>query len=74
MDKSPNLKLTLTPVSEGTKNFIDFRSDIAGDSAKSNMMILDREVGNLIKKNTEYETNAFTWGMLKNGLNYKSSS
>lgn len=74
MSKSPKLGLALTPASESTKNFIDFRSELAGDSSDSNMMILDTELGRVKERCEEYDTQPFTWGMLKLGLNNKSSS
>lgn len=74
MAKSPKLGLTLTPASESTKNFKVFRSELAGDSSDSNMMILDTEVGKLKDRCEEYDTKPFTWGMLKNGLSNTSSS
>ncbi len=74
MTKSPKLGLTLTPASESTKNFVDFRSQLAGDSTDSNMMILDTEVGKVKDRCEVYDTQPFTWGMLKNGFGNKSSS
>lgn len=68
MAKSPKLGLTLTPSTESTKRFIDFRTELAGDSPESNMMILDEKVGGVIERCEEYDTKPFTWGMLKNGL------
>ncbi len=68
MDKSPNLGLTLTPRGEGTKRFIDFRDELAGDGKTSNMMILDEKVGEVIDRCKAYDTQPFTWGMLKNGV------
>lgn len=68
MAKSPKLGLTLTPASESTKRFVDFRTELAGDSPESNMMILDKEVGKVIDRCEEYDTKPFTWGMLKNGF------
>lgn len=73
MAKSPKLGLTITPASESTKRFIDFRSELAGDSPESNMMILDAEVGKVIDRCEEYDTKPFTWGMLKNGLGTEDS-
>ncbi len=68
MAKSPKLGLTLTPSSESTKKFLAFRTEMAGDSPTSNMMILDAAVGKVADRCEEYDTQAFTWGMLKNGL------
>lgn len=68
MSKSPKLGLTLTPASESSKTFIAFRTELAGDSADSNMMILDAEVGKLKEKCDA----PFTWEMMKNGLNNNS--
>lgn len=73
MSKSPKLGLTLTPATESLKSFIDFRTELAGDSTESNMMILDTEVGEIKEKCNEYDTTPFTWGKLKNGLNNTSS-
>ena len=72
MALSPKLGLTLTPASESTKKFIDFRSELAGDSATSNMMIIDTELGKVIDRCEEYDTTPFTWGMLKTGLKNKA--
>ena len=52
--------------------FLDFRKELAGDESTSNMMILDKEVGSLKDKMTQYESSGLTWGMLKNGLSSKS--
>lgn len=68
MATSPKLGLALTSSSESTKKFIDFRTELAGDSPTSNMMILDTEVGKVIDRCNEYDTKPFTWGMLKNGF------
>lgn len=68
MATSPKLGLTLTPASEDSKTFLDFRTELSGDQSTSNMMILDTEVGNLKEKCEEYDTHPFTWGMLKSGL------
>ena len=45
MSKSPNIGLTLTPQTESTKRFLDFRTELAGDTEDSNMMIIDTEIG-----------------------------
>ena len=102
MSKSPNIGLTLTPASEDTKNFKDFRTELAGDSSDSNMMILDTEIGDVksrcdgfdtdidnvnercdsldteigdVKSRCdELDTEPISWGMLKNGFGYSSSS
>lgn len=58
MAKSPKLGLAITPASESTKRFIDFRTELAGDSPESNMMILDTEVGKVIDRCEEYDTKA----------------
>ena len=68
MAKSPKLGLTLTPATESTKRFIDFRDELAGDSPESNMMILDTEIGKVIDRCETYDTQPFTWGMLKDGF------
>lgn len=47
MSKSPNIGLNLTPNSENTKTFIDFRTELAGDEDDSNMMIIDAEIGKI---------------------------
>ena len=51
---SPNLNLVLTPLSDGDKRFIDFRTELAGDDPSSNMMLIDtaykeicEEIGNV---------------------------
>ena len=74
MSKSPNIGLTLTPASEDTKNFKDFRTELAGDSPDSNMMILDTEIGDVKSRCDELDTEPISWGMLKNGFGYSSSS
>ena len=68
MAKSPKLGLTLTPASESTKKFLEFRTEMAGDSPTSNMMILDAAVGKVADRCEEYDTQPFTCGMLKSGL------
>lgn len=55
MALTPNLGLTITPLDESTKRFVDFRSEIAGDSPTSNMVIIDTEFGKLQVKIEEYE-------------------
>lgn len=72
MSKSPKLNLNLTAEADGTKTFLDFRKELAGDESTSNMMILDKEVGSLKEKMAQYESTGLTWGMLKNGLSSKS--
>ena len=59
MTTSPNLGLTLTPSTEATKNFLNWRTEMAGDSVDSNMMILDTEVGT-IKNNMPTTTSDLT--------------
>lgn len=53
MSKSPNLSLNLTSASDGTKTFLSFRTELAGENSDSNMMILDAEFGKL---NTTVQT------------------
>lgn len=67
MDKSPFLGLSLTPVSEGNKKFIVFRTEIAGDDDGSNMMLIDTAISNLSKRQGMMESAKFTWGTLKDG-------
>lgn len=55
MALTPNLGLTITPLDESTKRFVDFRSEIAGDSPTSNMVIIDTEFGKLLVRIEEYE-------------------
>lgn len=47
MSKTINIKLNITPASESDKKFSDFREELAGDSENSNMVIIDREIGEL---------------------------
>lgn len=68
MSKSPNIGLTLTPRDETSKNFQDFRTELAGDAEDSNMMILDKEVSDLKGRCDSLEATPVTWGMLMNGL------
>ena len=68
MDKSPNIGLNLTPSSDNTKKFKEFRTELAGDGADSNMMIIDTEVGEIKNRCETLETTPITWGMLKNGF------
>lgn len=68
MAKTPKLNLNYTPAAELTKRFIDFRTELAGEDADSNMMILDTKVGEIIDKLAAYDGQPFTWGMVKNGL------
>lgn len=70
MAKTPNLNLNITPASESTKRFLDFRKELAGNDKESNMMILDEVVGNMKTKLTK----AITWGMLKNGIDWTSDA
>lgn len=56
MSKSPNIGLTLTPASESTKNFVKFRTELAGDSLDSNMMILDTEIGSVKERCNGFDT------------------
>lgn len=67
MSKSPNIGLTLTPSSDNEKKFLAFRTEIAGDSDESNMMILDKEIAAL-KAQYGVLVTQITWGHLKNGL------
>ena len=74
MSKSPNINLSLTPRSEGSKKFIDFRTELAGDSEESNMMIIDNEIAAIKKRCDGYDgvhEAPFTWGMLKSGFSTK---
>lgn len=68
MSKSPNIGLTLTPYSESSKKFIDFRTELAGDGEDSNMMIIDSEIGILKTQAETISGTPFTWGMLKGGF------
>lgn len=68
MALSPNIGLTLTPESEISKRFIDFRTELAGDSDGSNMMIIDAEIQAVKDRCGSLEDTPFTWGMLKNGF------
>jgi hypothetical protein len=70
MSKSPNIGLELTP--ENTEmNFIDWRLGLSGDDDKSNMMLLDKEIGELKTHNEEVDSSGLTWGMLRSGLGWK---
>lgn len=51
---SPNLGLILTPKSEGSKRFIDFRTELAGDNESSNMMILDKAFADMSKDQSDH--------------------
>jgi hypothetical protein len=44
MPKTPNIGLTLTPESDDQKTFLTFRTELAGDGADSNMLIIDTEI------------------------------
>ena len=44
MAKSPNLGLNITPESESTKRFLEWRTELAGTGSDSNMMIIDAAV------------------------------
>ncbi len=72
MALSPKLGLTVTSASETSKPFRDFRTELAGDNATSNMMIIDAELGRVKDRCEEYDASPFTWGMLKNGLGNKA--
>ena len=74
MNKSPNIGLNLTPYSESSKTFIDFRTELAGDSESSNMMIIDSEIEQLKTKNETISGTPFTWGMLKGGISSPTTS
>lgn len=50
MSLSPNIGLTLTPLSETTKTFQEWRRQLSGDGDGSNMMIIDREIGEIKQK------------------------
>lgn len=50
MTLSPKLGLILTPASDGDKTFLMFRTELAGDVAGSNMMIIDAKYGELIER------------------------
>lgn len=47
MAKSPRIGLTVTPASESSKPFLEFRTELAGDSESSNMMIIDKMIGEI---------------------------
>lgn len=74
MEKSPNLGLTLTPLSQSSKTFQAFRLEMAGDDETSNLMILDAEIAKLIARLAAYDSGAFTWGMLKDGFGTKAQA
>lgn len=44
-NKTPNLGLNVTPVSDTEKRFMDFRTEVAGDQPDSNMSIIDKKFG-----------------------------
>lgn len=47
MYNSPHLRLHLTPATDSTKRFKDFRTELAGDAADSNMMIIDTAIADI---------------------------
>ena len=65
MDKSPNLGLHLTPEANNQKKFITYRTELSGDQADSNMMILDTKIKELIDALGQCQAKVFTWGDLK---------
>lgn len=67
MDKTPNLGLHLTPEGNNQKRFITYRTELSGDQADSNMMILDTAIQKLIDQVKQCQTTVYTWGDLKKG-------
>lgn len=65
MDKTPNLGLHLTPEGNNQKRFITYRTELSGDQADSNMMILDTKVKEIIDALSQCQAKVFTWGDLK---------
>lgn len=49
MAKSPNIGLHLTAINDTDKTFLDYRNELSGTDADSNMMILDKAVGDAQK-------------------------
>jgi hypothetical protein len=47
MTQTPNIGLTLTPAADDQKTFLTYRTEMSGDSAGSNMVIIDTEIGNV---------------------------
>ena len=69
MAKSPKLGLMVTADTEDPK-FKVWRTELAGASSDSNMMIIDAAVGDIQEWKEEKDSTPFTWGMLKYGLNH----
>lgn len=67
MSKSPYLNLELTPESDGSKKFSVWRTEMAGDDAASNMMLIDQKMKELAESISHIKLTSFTWGDLKNG-------
>ena len=72
MNESPFLNLSLTPKSQGDKNFIDFRDEMASDNENSNLMKIDSAAQKTDKRLANIENQDFTWGMLKSGFSPNS--
>lgn len=67
MSKSPYLNLELTPESDGSKKFSVWRTEMAGDDATSNMMLIDQKMKELADSISSVKPTSFTWGDLKRG-------
>ena len=55
MTKTTNIGLNIVSAAEDGKSFLSFRTELAGDGEDSNMVIIDKEIGEL-KGNTEWRT------------------
>lgn len=74
MPESPTIGLHLTPESEETKIFREWRTEMSGDDENSNLMIIDSAFKDVQDKITEIDSTPITWGMLKNGLGNNTQS
>lgn len=68
MATTPEIGLYVTPASDTTTDLIVWLQNIAGDSALSNMMLIDAAVGAVREWQDRKDATPITWGMLKNGL------
>ena len=67
MTKSPYLNLTLTPETDNQKKFSVYRTEMSGDDASSNMMLIDSKMQELYELVQAGSVKKCTWGDLKNG-------
>lgn len=67
MTKSPYLNLTLTPEADNQKKFSVYRTELSGDDASSNMMLIDTKMQELYELARAGLVKQCTWGDLKNG-------